>query len=69
VVSNGVTDSVLFSTGNGNGAYPTELDYDVSGKIVSLVFYGFVVPWRLSGLPSTPPKEVTDQAAKTGKSG
>jgi hypothetical protein len=69
VVSDGVTDSVLFSTGYGNGAYPTELGYDGSGKIVSLVSYGFVVPWRLSGLPGTPPKEVTDQAAKTGKSG
>jgi hypothetical protein len=66
VVSSGITDSVLFSTGYGDGAYPTELGYDSSGKIVSLVSYGFVVPWRLSGLPGTPPKEVTDHEAKSG---
>jgi hypothetical protein len=67
VLSDDVTDSVLFSTGYGNGAYPTELGYGVSGKVVSLVSYGFVVPWRLSGLPGTPPREVTDHEAQAGK--
>ena len=66
VTSNHTTDSVLFSTGYGNGAYPTELGYGASGKVVSLVSYGFVVPWRLSGLPGTPPKGVTDHEAAAG---
>jgi hypothetical protein len=63
-VTAGRPDAVLFETGYGDGGYPTVGGYDGSGHLVSLVSYGFVVPWRLSGLPGTPPKEVLEEAAR-----
>ncbi len=57
-------DGVLFSTGYGDGGYPTFGGYAADGRLVSLVSYGFVVPWRLSGLPGSPPKDVVDEERK-----
>ena len=57
-------DAVLFSTGYGDGGYPTLVGRDANGVAVSLVSYGFVVPWRLSGLPGRPPQQVLDAEAK-----
>ncbi len=65
----GVVDTVMFSTGYGDGGYPTVAGRDRTGAVVSLVSYGFVVPWRLSGLPGEPPKEVLDEEAKQKKGG
>lgn len=48
-------DGVVFSAGYGDGGYPTFVGYDVADEIVSVVSYGFVIPWALSGLPGTPP--------------
>jgi hypothetical protein len=54
----------LFNTGYGDGGYPTLLGRDGSGQIVSVVSYGFVVPWKLSGLPGKPPQFVVDESAR-----
>jgi hypothetical protein len=54
-------DGVMFNTGYGDGGYPTVIGRAADGRIVSVVSYGFVVPWRLSGLPGTPPREVVEQ--------
>jgi hypothetical protein len=51
----GDVDSVIFSTGIGDGSYATLAGYDEAGEIVSLVSYGGLVPWSASGLPGTPP--------------
>lgn len=51
----GDVDSVMFSTGIGDGGYPTFVGYDAAGEIVSLVSYGGLVPWSASGLPGAPP--------------
>jgi len=51
----GVPDAVVFPTGYGDGYYPTILGYGASGAVVDLVSFGHVVPWKLSGLPGTPP--------------
>ncbi|MBO1751763.1 DUF4241 domain-containing protein [Actinotalea sp. BY-33] len=48
-------DGVLFSTGWGDGYYPTYLGEDAAGDVVSVVSFGGVVPWNLSGLPGAPP--------------
>ena len=50
----GDIDSVMFSTGIGDGSYATFAGYDEAGEIVSLVSYGGLVPWSASGLPGTP---------------
>lgn len=54
-MTDGAADVVLFSSGWGDGGYPTYAGYDAGGDLVSLVSHGFVVPWVLSGLPGTPP--------------
>jgi hypothetical protein len=54
----GIVDGVVFSTGYGDGGYPTYLGYDAQGRVVSLVSFGFVLPWRFSGLPGPTPKGV-----------
>lgn len=51
----GRVDGVLFSTGWGDGFYPTYLGKDASGEIVSVVSFGGVIPWNLSGLPGQAP--------------
>lgn len=51
----GHVDGILFSTGWGDGAYPTYLGEDASGTVVSVVSFGVVLPWNLSGLPGVPP--------------
>lgn len=48
-------DVVAFSTGYGDGGYPTFAGYDASDRIASLVNFGYVLPWRYSGLPGAPP--------------
>ncbi|WP_456785720.1 DUF4241 domain-containing protein [Cellulomonas sp. P5_C5] len=52
-------DGVVFSSGWGDGGYPTFLGYDSAGQVVSVVSYGFVIPWELSGLPGTGPADAT----------
>jgi hypothetical protein len=54
----------LFSTGIGDGGYPTYLGRDADGTVVSVVSYGYLVPWRLSGLPGTPPRDVVEETAR-----
>ena len=51
----GRVDGVLFSTGWGDGGYPTYLGQDADGVVVSVVSFGGVLPWNLSGLPGDPP--------------
>ncbi|WP_199424757.1 DUF4241 domain-containing protein [Actinotalea solisilvae] len=51
----GQADGVLFSTGWGDGVYPTYLGLDADGDVVSVVLFGGVLPWNLSGLPGEAP--------------
>jgi hypothetical protein len=51
----GQADSVLFSTGYGDGGYPTFVGRDAQGDIASVVSFGFVLPWADSGLPGPSP--------------
>lgn len=53
--TSGHVDGVLFATGYGDGGYPTYLGSDADGQVVSVVSFGMVLPWSLSGLPGTPP--------------
>ncbi|MFN8158626.1 MAG: DUF4241 domain-containing protein [Candidatus Nanopelagicales bacterium] len=55
ISSTGTLESVLFYTGYGDGVYPTFFGYDASGSVASAVFVSYVLPWKLSGLPGTPP--------------
>lgn len=48
-------ESVLFSTGYGDGQYPTYLGRDATGAVVSVVHTGLVLPWGFSGLPGPKP--------------
>lgn len=57
-------DGVVFDIGYGDGGYPTLLGWSAEGRIVSVVSYGFVVPWALSGLPGVPPREVVDETRR-----
>ena len=49
-------DGVVFSTGIGDGGYPTYVGRDAEGGVVSVVHHGGQLPWALSGLPGTPPR-------------
>lgn len=60
----GPPDGILFSTGYGDGGYPTLVGRTADGRIVSVVSYGLVVPWALSGLPGAPPQPVIDETAR-----
>jgi hypothetical protein len=51
----GRVDAVLFSTGFGDGGYPTFLGRDADGRVVSVVHDSMIVPWSFSGLPGAPP--------------
>lgn len=56
--TNDRVDGVLFSTGWGDGYFPTYLGKDADGDVVSVVSFGGVIPWNLSGLPGeAPPAE------------
>jgi hypothetical protein len=55
----GTVDAVLFTTGYGDGVYGIYVGRDAAGEAVSLVSYGAVLPWDLSGLPGTPPPGVS----------
>ncbi|GEA89259.1 DUF4241 domain-containing protein [Cellulomonas cellasea] len=52
----GPADGFLFSSGWGDGGYPTFLGRSADGDVVSVVSYGYVLPWELSGLPGHPPR-------------
>ena len=54
----GGVDAVLFSTGYGDGGYPTYIGRDAAGEIVSVVNFGYVLPWRDGGLPGLMPKAI-----------
>ena len=56
MASNGQADSVLFSTGYGDGGYPTFVGTDAHGDIASVVSFGFILPWSDSGLPGPAPR-------------
>ena len=62
-------DAVLFETGYGDGAYFTYAGRAANGAVVSIVSYGEVLPWRLSGLPGTPPADVISHERKPSPSG
>lgn len=54
----GEVDAVLFSTGYGDGVYPAAIGRDEAGEVASVVSVGYVLPWRYSGLPGTPPPDI-----------
>ena len=56
----GVISGVDFATGYGDGGYPTFLGLDKTGAVVSVVNFGYVLPWRDAGLPGTPPPNIDD---------
>lgn len=51
----GRVDGFLFSSGWGDGGYPTFLGRSADGEVVSVVSYGWVLPWEVAGMPGTPP--------------
>jgi Protein of unknown function (DUF4241) len=55
---------VIFATGWGDGVYPLALGYDEKDRIAAVITYTYVVPWRLSGLPGSPPPPVLEREAK-----
>jgi hypothetical protein len=55
ITHTGQLDAVMFSTGYGDGGYATFVGRDKDGVIASVVHYGDVLPWRMSGLPGAPP--------------
>jgi hypothetical protein len=57
---------VIFATGWGDGVYPLALGYDEKDRIAAVITYTYVVPWRLSGLPGSPPPPVLEREAKRG---
>jgi hypothetical protein len=56
----------LFPTGVGDGWYGTYLGRAADGRVVSVVSYGGLVPWALSGLPGTPPAEILQATRDRG---
>ena len=54
----GTTSGVDFATGYGDGGYPTFLGLDKRRRVVSILHYGYVLPWRDGGLPGTPPARI-----------
>jgi hypothetical protein len=55
VTPDGAPDALLFSTGYGDGGYPTFAGRDADGRVVSVVSFGGVLPWAYGGLPGRPP--------------
>lgn len=51
-------DRFMFSSGWGDGGYPTYLGRSADGSVVGVVSYGYVLPWDLAGLPGEPPPGV-----------
>jgi hypothetical protein len=51
----GDVESVMFTTGYGDGGYPTFLGRDADGRVVSVVHVGWILPWEDSGLPGPEP--------------
>ena len=55
ITHTGQLDAVMFTTGYGDGGYPTFVGRDKDGRIASVVHFSGVLPWAMSGLPGTPP--------------
>jgi hypothetical protein len=55
VERDGRTSAVTWSTGYGDGGYPTLLGLDADGRIASVVHDGLILPWSYSGIPGAPP--------------
>jgi hypothetical protein len=49
----GRIDTVIFTTGYGDDGYPTLVGRDAHRRIASVFSFGYVLPWRMSGLPGT----------------
>lgn len=52
-------DTMYFSNGYGDGAYPIARGLDPSGAVVSLFIFDFRYPWRLTIPDGIPPPNVT----------
>jgi hypothetical protein len=58
---------IMFQTGWGDGFYPTAIGYDAGGRPSAVVTFCLVIPWRLAGLPGTPPRQVLDEERRRGR--
>ncbi len=54
-------DSIVFSNGFGDGAFPMSEGLDPDGDLVSLMIWDPRYPWRLAVDDGTPPPDVTDR--------
>ena len=59
--SDGVEDGIVFSTGIGDGGYPTYAGRDADGNVVALLNDGGM-PWATAGFPGTPPPDYVEPA-------
>lgn len=57
--SDGVEDGIVFSTGIGDGGYPTCAGCDAEGNVVALLDDGGT-PWATAGVPGTPPPDYVE---------
>ncbi|MFD0481984.1 DUF4241 domain-containing protein [Kineococcus sp. GCM10028916] len=57
--SDGVEDGIVFSTGIGDGGYPTYAGRDADGNVVALLNDGGM-PWATAGVPGTPPPDYVE---------
>ncbi len=54
-------DSVVFSNGFGDGGFPMSRGVDAQGRLVALVIWTGVQPWRISVPDGTPPPDVRER--------
>ncbi len=54
-------DSFVFANGFGDGSFPMSRGIDASGRLVALVIWTGVQPWRISVPDGTPPPDVSER--------